>query len=517
MGKKAVIISISDYEKLEPLQYCRKDGDEMYTLLETLGFEMPTKRDLIGTVSYIDVHDNIINFYKEANVEDMLLFYFSGHGVLGDGGRHYLASSETDPIMPEKRAFSFEDLNRNIENCDSTKVVVALDCCYSGAAAHGKAGNANEAAKLGKIAMQDKILNVEGAGKYLLASSQSFEKSYPMPDEEYSAFTYFFLEGLKGNKDSVNKDGYVTPELLGKFIDKKIRQLKSELASPPRQTPVTKGISSGDVFLAHYPDLREILKELLPLTDVKPSLPDEQLYLSKRCMDIIGDFENYDRVSPTDEFWALSLQFVKDTERVQTSYGIESLVSKLRSIQLAIQVSKQRQDEARRLGVDYETKNRTLYELYGEFIAIVREIFTIAIRVENQKTHIELGWANSFLSKCYNIIGYTSIVNYITKSMDADITTRNNDNFRSKTLLQKPQLRFMEEELRNLKLFDNSYPAELKVVVSNLEQSIKNFLDLYNRNLDFDTRVEKILDSDRELQMTIRNLYEETLRVCLKI
>ena len=81
--------------------------------------------------------DKIGDFFDDPNnhPDDTLLFYYSGHGVPGVDDT-YLASSDIDPDKPYKRGFPFEDLSKMMERerCTATRVVVILDCCYSGAA-----------------------------------------------------------------------------------------------------------------------------------------------------------------------------------------------------------------------------------------------------------------------------------------------------------------------------------------------------------------------------------------------
>ena len=70
-----------------------------------------------------------------------------------------------------------------------------------------------------------------------------------MPDRKHSAFSYYFLEGLRGADMCVNDKGYVTPESLGKYIDLKITELPDK-----RQEPIRKTQASGDIALAYYPE-----------------------------------------------------------------------------------------------------------------------------------------------------------------------------------------------------------------------------------------------------------------------
>jgi Bacterial Ig domain len=131
-----------------------------------------------------------------------------------------------------------------------------LDCCYSGAAKLSK-GHEDDAAKIGIDALRSKarILQDEqqGEGKCLLAASQAAQEAYGLKKQEHSIFTYYLLEGLRGNERSVDINGNVTPYSLGSYVYKAILNLPPK--KRPKQKPVTKVEASGDIILASYPDL----------------------------------------------------------------------------------------------------------------------------------------------------------------------------------------------------------------------------------------------------------------------
>src|SRR6476660_5176104 len=83
--KKALIISISNYndKRLPPLEFCKNDGEEMYELLNSLGYEISEDCKQIGSVNYDSMRDAIIEFFRDRKTKpkDTLIFYFSGHGV----------------------------------------------------------------------------------------------------------------------------------------------------------------------------------------------------------------------------------------------------------------------------------------------------------------------------------------------------------------------------------------------------------------------------------------------------
>jgi hypothetical protein len=68
-----------------------------------------------------------------------------------------------------------------------------------------------------------------------------------------SIFTYYLLEGLKGDQDSVDVYGNVTADSLGRYVFEQIMNLPDE--KRPKQTPITKCEVAGSITLAHYPGL----------------------------------------------------------------------------------------------------------------------------------------------------------------------------------------------------------------------------------------------------------------------
>jgi Caspase domain len=141
--KKALIVAISEYndKQLAPLEFCKNDGEKMYELLQSLGYEISNNHKLIGYVKSDRMRDAIYDFFdnRKTKADDTLLFYYSGHGIYTTGG-NILASSEIDYYSPRKMGFSSYDLTNLIQESNSIRIVEVLDSCYSGAARIGKSG-----------------------------------------------------------------------------------------------------------------------------------------------------------------------------------------------------------------------------------------------------------------------------------------------------------------------------------------------------------------------------------------
>jgi len=250
--KKALLVSVSDYDNpsLPGLGFCKNDGDEMMHFLKSQDYEI--KVALIGRGTYKAVEDAINAFFTNSEIlpQDLLLFYFSGHGIIEDKDNHYLATSDSDPKRPWEKAYSIYRLTDMANRCHTKNQVLILDCCYSGGAVAGGATPEN-AAKLGKGGIET-ILGQGIKHGCLLASCQAHERSYGMID--HSVYTSRLLSGLKGIKyETADRKGNVTPKLLAKYIYDMMMSLPAD--QRPKQKPIETLIAS-DLILAHYERLK---------------------------------------------------------------------------------------------------------------------------------------------------------------------------------------------------------------------------------------------------------------------
>ena len=269
-NRKALIIGISKYDhnnKFRDLEFCENDANEVYKILKDQGYDIPANAMLVGRGEWGKMRDEIIKFFTDRTLkpEDTLFFYFSGHGYLDRStGRTYLSTSEIHPEHPQSRGIPFDELTTYLNLSSSERIMAVLDCCYSGALeVHGegkgaedeylKAEKGEEIASLANTNMTrtvERLIQSE-RGKCVLASSLEEQRSFGMKDQPHSLFTYFLIQGLKGaNGESVDINGYVTPELLGSFVNNKINELDTI-----KQKPIRKIDTTSQIILAYYPNL----------------------------------------------------------------------------------------------------------------------------------------------------------------------------------------------------------------------------------------------------------------------
>ncbi len=257
--RKALIIAISNYRdpKLYQLPFCENDGEEVATFLADNGYEIAGK--LMGNVEPGKMREAIITFFEDRSIkaDDMLVFYFSGHGIPDGHGDIFLSSSTINLKQPlPLHGYSFDELTNNMHRSISRSIVTILDCCYSGAARLTKTNDDAVADEVTEAMLHTyETKAIQNEGKYLMASSLAYQESVIPTKLGHSLFSYYLLEGLKGGIEngvskSVDEEGNVTPVSLGSYLYEKVTEQFGKFNQKPL---LMKTENSKQVILKRYP------------------------------------------------------------------------------------------------------------------------------------------------------------------------------------------------------------------------------------------------------------------------
>jgi hypothetical protein len=176
----------------------------------------------------------------------------------------FLAANDTEINILEATGIPAEFVTYAMNNSRSQRQLLILDCCNSGAFAHGS----KSASGVGKSMGIATAFEGSGFGRVVLtatdATKYAWEGDKVIGDTQKSVFTHFLIEGLKGDADQ-NGDGRIdVDELYDYAYDQVVRQT-------PKQTP-------GKWSYRQQGDL--ILRENLKPRQVKPTpLPSDLLEL----------------------------------------------------------------------------------------------------------------------------------------------------------------------------------------------------------------------------------------------
>ncbi|MEH2421165.1 MAG: caspase family protein [Nostoc sp.] len=220
MLKLALLIGVSKYESgLAPLVAANRDVEAMQQVLgdpEIGGFD--EVKPLINPERQV-MEEAIFSLFANREKDDLVLLYFSGHGIKDDSGNLYLASCNTRKeqeklVQPTAVAASY--VQNTMSDSRSKRQVVILDCCFSGAFSQGMKVKDD-----GSIPIKQQL---GGEGRAILTSSTSTQYSFEHPGFELSLYTHFLFEGLKTGVADLDSDGNISIDELHIYASEKVQE-----------------------------------------------------------------------------------------------------------------------------------------------------------------------------------------------------------------------------------------------------------------------------------------------------
>jgi uncharacterized caspase-like protein len=250
-GRYALVVSNSRYAdpSLRPLTAPTEDAKALARVLRdpTVG-AFDDVREIVDQPSYT-VAKEVQLFFKERRLNDIALFYFSGHGIKDEDGRLYFAAMDTDPELLWSTAVRSSDMVAVMSECRSRQQVLLLDCCYAGAISRAMLTKSDK-----RVGVQERFAT-EGAGRVVITASDSMQvaleggriRGKPTP----SVFTHVLVEGIESGEADQNADGRVSLDELYDYVYERVRRIS------PTQTPTTSSLEKrGEIVIAQNPHAR---------------------------------------------------------------------------------------------------------------------------------------------------------------------------------------------------------------------------------------------------------------------
>jgi len=253
--KYALIIGNDSYNDPKLAQLKTPAADSR-ALANVLGDEKIGGFDEVASLinqTETEIRRAISSFVEGKRPNDIVLVYFSGHGVLDSNGRLYLASKDTQTSILRATSIPSAFISDEMDNCRSKRQILILDCCNSGAFARGtKAGD--------QKAVTATTFEGNGYGRVVLTASDStqyaLEGNQVIKQAELSLFTHFLLEGLQTGGADMNNDGHIS---LDEWYDYTYTHV---LSTTPKQVPHKWSYrQQGDLVIAKNPHYELIQRE----------------------------------------------------------------------------------------------------------------------------------------------------------------------------------------------------------------------------------------------------------------
>lgn len=253
MAKFALLIGVSEYEPgLNPLPATVKDVEALQRVLldsEMCGFDQVKQ---LTNPDPQSMQYEIETLFSSCTKNDLVLLFFSGHGIKDDNGKLYFATRITrksdrgDLIRSTAVPSSF--IHDIMNNSRCKRQVIILDCCFSGAFDLSLQSKDD-----GSIDLQNQL----GAeGRVVLTSSSSTQYSYEQIDAELSIYTHYLIEGIETGAGDLDDDGNISILELHEYASGKVYEIA------PGMTPkiITLKDQGFNIVLAKAKVLDPILK-----------------------------------------------------------------------------------------------------------------------------------------------------------------------------------------------------------------------------------------------------------------
>ncbi len=221
MAKVALLIGVSEYEPgLNPLPSAVRDVEAVCEVLlhPEMGGFATSDITLLKNPERQVVEMAIETLFSGRHKDDLLLLYFSGHGMTDDRGRLYLATSNTSKKLIRSTSVSANFIHDRMSESRSRRQVVILDSCFSGAFAEGMSAKDN-----GTIDIREQL---GGEGRAVLTSSTSTQYSFEQEGQDLSIYTRFLVEGIKSGEADRDQDEFISIDELHEYASQKVREVQ---------------------------------------------------------------------------------------------------------------------------------------------------------------------------------------------------------------------------------------------------------------------------------------------------
>ncbi len=287
----AVALGVSQYDRPEwCLKYAAKDATDLINKIkEKAGSSYSEVKPLLLTDKDVTKESaaKIKEFLSGATIDDTVLIFMAGHGLLDDKYDYYFGTTDIDPAKPSERGMPYEAIDTILAEVPSLKKALLMDTCHAGeldddekkelAASDGSttpaaipAASTNSSPLAGKVAMrsigtrgmsvkavqgakgksdwyeklQDMFVDLRrGSGATVISSSQGAEYAFESSEQSNGLFTYALMEALDG-KAAPNKDGQITISTLGDYVKKRVQDL-----TKGKQNPNLRGVNLEEDFI----------------------------------------------------------------------------------------------------------------------------------------------------------------------------------------------------------------------------------------------------------------------------
>jgi len=253
-----ISVGVSKYEDEQfTLEFSAKDAVDINTALikNVDQYTAVNSLNLVNEKFDNAALDTIAKFLSNAEINDVVIFYYAGHGMLSSGSEYYLCPYDIDFWKPEEKGVLFTDLEEIITTCNSRNKIIILDACHSGEVdaeelAINEANTNNSEGEItfrssgtvpklkhGNVSIFEfsRSLFVDTRlknGNMIITSSSGLELSMEGKKWNNGLFTYFVIKALKDKIADSNIDGELEIIELFDYVQSNVSTVSKGTQNP---------------------------------------------------------------------------------------------------------------------------------------------------------------------------------------------------------------------------------------------------------------------------------------------
>ncbi|MBL7128352.1 MAG: caspase family protein [Ignavibacteria bacterium] len=262
-------IGVSDYNNDNfDLKYASKDAKDIVTLFErnAKGYE---KVNVLEIIDKEATKGNIIKakeFLMQTKVDDVVVVFLSGHGLLDDSLNYYYATTDIEFKEPHIRGLSYEEVEKLLDGIPARKKILLMDTCNSGEVDKTKDEKKNDKDKRNPelilenkgvvrsyITKGQRLLHNQsrlglsnsfelmrelfsnlsrGSGTVVISAAGGKEYAFESSTLSNGIFTYSVIDGLINRNADINDNGEITVSELRDYVIDKVQELTNYKQKP---------------------------------------------------------------------------------------------------------------------------------------------------------------------------------------------------------------------------------------------------------------------------------------------
>lgn len=243
MAKVALLIGVSEYEPgLNALPAAVKDVAALQRILQDSEMGNFDEVKVLTNPDPQSMQYEVETLFTGRTKDDLVLLFFSGHGIKDDSNNLYFATRITQKNskgdLIRSTAVPARFIHEVMNNSRAKRQAIILDCCFSGAF-----DPTLQTKDDGSVDLQGQL----GAeGRVVLTSSSSTQYSFEQQGSALSLYTRYLVEGIETGAGDRNEDGKISIRELHDYATSKVQE------AAPNMTPklITLKEMGFDIVLA---------------------------------------------------------------------------------------------------------------------------------------------------------------------------------------------------------------------------------------------------------------------------